>query len=157
MTDQTHINEAIGYRAGRDREMIPRALLRAMFALAMASLFIVGYAVLSGKEPVGQPKPAEVLERHVIVLEGGGAKAVTVRGADGTILADMDHGGFVTVIQNGLARERLKHGLSATLPVDVVRYANGRLALHDPHTGWSVELANFGADNKAAFERLIGD
>jgi putative photosynthetic complex assembly protein len=157
MTDQTNTAPtAIGFRGDKDREMIPRALVRAMFGLAMASLLIVGYAVLTGKEPVGQPKASEPVFSRSIVLQGGDAQAVRVLDPAGAVLADLDHGGFITVIQNGLARERLKHGLSATLPVDIVRYANGRLSVEDPATGWSVELANFGADNKAAFERLIG-
>lgn len=143
-------------RNPEEKEMIPKALLRAMLLLAVTSLAIVTAAVVSGREPVGQPKASEPVAVRTIVLEGGGAKAVTVRNADGTILADMDHGGFITVVQNGLARERLKNGLAATLPVEVVRYANGRLTLSDPATGWSVELGNFGADNTAAFERLLG-
>jgi putative photosynthetic complex assembly protein len=39
--------------------------------------------------------------------------------------------------------------------VRIVEYTNGRLAAEDPLTGWSVELYAFGADNKAAFERLL--
>jgi putative photosynthetic complex assembly protein len=156
MSDQTNTTPtAIGFRGDRDREMIPTTLLRAMFALAMASLLIVGWASFTGREPVGQPKPAEVLASTPIVLEGGGSKAVRVLDAEGAVLADLDHGGFITVIQNGLQRERMKNGLAATLPVNLVRYANGRLAVEDPATGWSVELGNFGADNKAAFERLV--
>ncbi|MFN3937821.1 MAG: photosynthetic complex assembly protein PuhC [Gemmobacter sp.] len=138
-----------------DREMIPRALLRAMLALALASLAIVTFAVATDRPTVGQPKPAAIVQERTIALIGGGAQAVTVLDDTGAVLADMEHGGFVTVIQNGLARERLKHGVAANLPVRLVEYANGRLTVHDPETGWSAELHAFGADNKAAFERLL--
>jgi putative photosynthetic complex assembly protein len=158
MTDQPNTAPtAIGFRGDRDREMIPMALIRAMFGLAMASLLIVGWAVWTGKEPVAQPKPSTPVFTKQIVLEGGGAQSVRVLDTDGTVLADLDHGGFITVVQNGLQRERMKNGLSATLPVDLVRYENGRFAVEDPATGWSVELANFGDQNKAAFERLIAE
>ena len=71
------------------------------------------------------------------------------------MLADLAHGGFITVIQNGLQTERRKHGIDPALPVRLVRYDNNRLTILDPATGWSVELHIFGADNKAAFERLL--
>ena len=143
-------------RHAPDKDMIPKTLLRAMLLLTVTSLAIVTAAVVSGRDTVGQPKASEPVASREIVLQGGGAKAVTVLDADGTVLADLDHGGFITVVQNGLARERLKNRLAATLPVEIVRYANGRLTLIDPSTGWSVELGNFGADNTAAFERLLG-
>lgn len=139
----------------RDREMVPRTLLWAMFGLAMASLAITSFAVLTGREPVAQPEAAEAVRDRWIVLEGHDAKAVTVRNADGSLLLDLPHGGFVTVIQNGLATERRKHKVDPLLPVRLVEYANGRLAVEDPETGWSIELYAFGQDNKAAFERLL--
>ena len=139
----------------RDREMVPRALLWAMFALAMSALAITTFAVVTGKPPEAQPQASSVLRDRWIVLEGHGAKAVTVRDKDGTVLAEMAHGGFVTVIQNGLQTERRKHDVDPLNPVRIVEYTNGRLAVEDPDTGWSVELYAFGSDNKAAFERLL--
>lgn len=143
-----------GYRS-RETDLVPRMLLRAMFGLAMATLAITSFAVLTDRPPVAQPAPAEVLRERWIVLEGHDAKAVTVRNVDGSLLVDLAHGGFVTVIQSGLATERRKHGIDPLLPVRIVDYANGRLAVEDPETGWSVELHAFGSDNKAAFERLL--
>lgn len=139
----------------RDKEMVPRTLLWAMFGLAMASLAITSFAVVTGREPVAQPEPAKVVRDRWIVLEGHDAQAVTVRRADGSVLLDLPHGGFVTVIQSGLATERRKHKVDPLLPVRIVEYANGRLAVEDPETGWSIELYAFGQDNKAAFERLL--
>jgi putative photosynthetic complex assembly protein len=139
----------------RDKEMVPRVLLRAMFGLAMAALAITTFAVVTGREPVAQPQPAEVLRDRRIVLEGHDAQAVTVRNPDGSVLLDLDHGGFVTVIQSGLATERKKYDVDPLLPVRIVEYQNGRLAIEDPETGWSIELYAFGKDNKAAFERLL--
>lgn len=136
-------------------EMIPTALLRAMFALAMVSLAITTAAVVTGKPTVGQPKASDVVASRSIILEGKDAQAVTVRNADGTLLADLPHGGFITVIQNAMARERLTHRVEGNPPLNIVRYANGRLVAEDPATGWSAELYAFGGDNKAAFERLL--
>ena len=136
-------------------EMIPNALLRAMFALAVVTLAITTAAVVSGRPTVGQPNPSEVVASRAIILEGLDAQAVTVRNPDGTLLADLPHGGFITVIQNAMARERLTHRIEGNPPLNIVRYANGRLVAEDPATGWSAELYAFGGDNKAAFERLL--
>jgi putative photosynthetic complex assembly protein len=143
------------YYHNRDKEMVPRTLLWAMFALAMVALAITSFAVLTKRPLEGVPEAAAVVRERWIVLEGHGAKAVTVRDTDGSVLLDMAHGGFVTVIQNGLETERKKHKVDPLRPVRVVEYANGRLAAEDPDTGWSVELYAFGGDNKAAFERLL--
>lgn len=139
----------------RDAELIPRTLLVAMLFLALSSLAIVGAAVVSDREPTGKPATAEVVQEKWIILEGRDAQAVVVKNPDGTILADLPHGGFITVIQNGMARERTVHRITDNPPLRIVRYANGRLVAEDPATGWSAELYAFGADNKAAFERLL--
>jgi putative photosynthetic complex assembly protein len=138
-----------------DREMVPRILLRAMFALVLVALALTGYAVATNRPLEGVPAAGAIVQERTIRLVGGGAQAVTVLDADGTVIADMAHGGFVTVIQNGLQTERRKHGIDPALPVHLRRYDNGRLAVEDPLTGWSVELYAFGGDNKAAFERLL--
>jgi len=136
-------------------EMIPKRLVGAMFALAMASLGLVTFAALTNRPPVGVPEASTAVREKWIVLEGLSAQAVIVRNPDGTVLMDLPHGGFITVIQSGIATERRKYGIDPLKPVRIVQYANGRLVAEDPETGWSAELYAFGADNKAAFERLL--
>jgi putative photosynthetic complex assembly protein len=142
-------------RSRSEGDMIPKGLLIAMAALALSSLAIVSFAVLTGRAPTGQPVEAAILEERLIVLEGHGAKAVTVRDISGRLLVDLDHGGFVTVIQNGLERARTVQRVAQDKPVRLIAYANGRLTILDPETGWSAELGAFGSDNRAAFERLM--
>lgn len=139
----------------RDKEMVPRTLLLAMFGLALASLAIASFAVLTDRPLVAQPQAAEVVRERWLILDGHDAQAVTVLTPEGAVLLDLPHGGFVTVIQNGLAHERRKHRIDPLRPVRIVEYANGRLAVEDPDTGFSVELYAFGGQNKAAFERLL--
>lgn len=148
-------SQSPAFRKSDDEQLIPRVLLRAMVGVVLAALALTTFAVVTGRTAEGQPRPAPVTAERTIVLQGGGARAVTVLRADGSVLADLPHGGFVAVVENGLARERFKHGVPANLPVRLTAYENGRLAIHDPETGWSAELGNFGADNKAAFERLM--
>ncbi|MDP3265152.1 MAG: photosynthetic complex assembly protein PuhC [Tabrizicola sp.] len=136
-------------------ETVPKALLLGMLALALSALAIASYASFTGREPVGQPQASEVVREKWIVMEGLNAQAVIVKNADGSVLLDLPHGGFVTVIQSGIHTERRRQGVDQTKPVRIVEYANGRLVAEDPETGWSAELYAFGADNKAAFERLL--
>jgi putative photosynthetic complex assembly protein len=143
--------------ATRDREMIPKALLRAMLALAVGSLMLVSYGVVTDRPREGVPVPAAVVTERTIALIGGGAQAVTVLDDRGAVLADLPHGGFVTVVQNALEAARRRHGVDPDRPIRIVAYANGRLTMEDPETGTTFELHAFGADNEAAFRRLLQD
>lgn len=143
------------FRRPDANDMIPPVIVRAMIGLALAALVLVAWARITDRPVVAVPPAAEAVRERTIYLVGGGAQAVTVLDEDGAVLADMAHGGFVTVIQNGLQRTRRVHGIAGNPPVRIVEYANGRLAVHDDATGWSVELGVFGADNRAAFERLM--
>ena len=142
-------------RPEKQRDMIPPHLLRAMLALVVASLVVVTVAVLTGRPHVGVPKSSQIVAERSIILQGGGAQAVTVLDAKGGLLMDMPHGGFITVIQNANERARLTAGVDKLLPLRIVEYANGRLTVLDDYTGWSAELGAFGSDNRAAFERLM--
>jgi putative photosynthetic complex assembly protein len=138
-----------------ERDMIPKPLLVAILALVVTSLAIVGAAAVTGRAHVGVPKAATILAERSVILQGGGAQAVTVLAADGSVMMDLPHGGFITVIQNGLERARTNAGLDQSLPVRIIKYDNGRLTVLDDASGWSAELGAFGSDNRAAFERLM--
>lgn len=139
----------------RQHDMIPRGLVVAMCLFALSGLAIATYASLSGRPLEGVPATAGVLRERSLILQGHDAQAVTVYAADGSLLVDLPHGGFVTVVQNAVFTARHRHGIDQALPVRLVEYANGRLVLEDPATDWSFELYAFGSDNKAAFERLF--
>jgi putative photosynthetic complex assembly protein len=136
-------------------DMIPRPMLRLMLGIVLASLALVSYAVLTDAPKGGQPKDSPIIAQRSVIIETGGAKAVTLYDTDGTLLERLDHGGFVTVIGSGIDRERTVHKVPLDLPVNLVRRENGRFSVEDPATGWSVELTIFGADNEAAFAKLL--
>jgi putative photosynthetic complex assembly protein len=139
------------------REIIPTALLYGMVALALSALAIVSFAVATDRPAVGVPAAGIAVQERHLILEGKSAQAVVVKDTDGTVLMDLAHGGFVTVIQSAMARARLVARVEGNPPMRLVRYDNGRLVAEDPATGWSAELYAFGQDNKAAFERLLDD
>ena len=139
----------------RQEDMIPKGLLLAMGLLALLGVALAAYSSLTGGPRAGVPVAAEALRERLLILEGNSAQAVKVRTADGALLIDLPHGGFVTVVQNAVSTARHRHGVDQSLPVRLVEYANHRLVLEDPATGESFELYAFGSDNKAAFERLL--
>ena len=147
--------KALADRPSPEREMIPRTLLWAMLALALSALVITSFAVLTDRPHVGTPTPGKVVAQRELILEGRSAQAVTVYAKDGTLIADMDHGGFVTVIQNAIQRARTVARVQGNPPIHIVQYDNGRLVAEDPASGASIELYAFGSDNKAAVERLL--
>lgn len=149
------MNQSPPLRHHDTNTMAPPVLIKGLFLLAMLTLAMVAWARLTDQPMTGVPQSAEVVHERTLRLIGGGAQAVTVLDESGAVMADLAHGGFVTVIQNGLQRARLVHGVQADLPIRIVEYSNGRLTAEDPLTGWSVELGAFGADNRAAFERLM--
>ena len=139
-----------------ERDMIPRGLLIGMLALVATAVALVSFASLTNRPLEGVPAVStQVLRERMLILEGHSAQAVTVKTPDGKVLVDLPHGGFVTVVQSGMATERIKHRITENTPVRLVEYANHRLVLEDPATGWSAELYAFGSENKAAFLRLF--
>lgn len=144
-----------GFKRKDSNDMIPVGLVRGMFALALLTLGMVAYGSVTERERVAIPAPAPVVQEWTIRLVGNDAQAVTVLDANGNLVADMAHGGFVTVIQNGLMTMRRRHGIDPALPLQIVQFENGRLAAIDPLTDFRVELTQFGRDNQAAFERLL--
>lgn len=138
----------------RDKEMIPTRLVVAMFGLALASLGLVSFAVLTDRPLVGVPAAEPAVAVHEVVLAGeGNASRVTT--SDGRVLMDAENGAFVTVVRQGLERERITHRVKGNPPVKITEWESGRMSLHDPATGWEMELSSFGAGNTRHFRRLF--
>lgn len=140
-----------------DRDKIPRAMVRAMFALVLGVLVIVTFARITDRPLISTPPPGEVVISRHIVLTGDMAGRATVHDADGTLVADLtpEKGGFISGVYRVLVRERTKHGTALDAPVTLLQRDTGRLELHDPSTGWRADLMGFGGDNARAFARLL--
>ncbi|MEM0936402.1 MAG: photosynthetic complex assembly protein PuhC [Pseudomonadota bacterium] len=141
----------------RDKEMIPTVLVKAMFMLALTSLLLVTYAVLTDRPLTGVPQAAPEIASRVIILDGDSKGAVTVTDENGVVLADhgADTAGFLSVVWRSMNRTRMLAGVPETDPLRLVEFENGRLAIFDAQTGWSIELGSFGKDNRATFAALL--
>ena len=141
----------------RDREMVPRFLVQAMFALMLGSLAMVSYATLAGVPKTGVLVVAPVVDSRDIVLQGdrnGVYRVIDSAGAQIAVSSE-DKAGFLGVMGRVIDRERLVHGVESNAAVQVVRRENGHIAVLDPTTGMAVELIGYGKDNVAAFARLL--
>ena len=137
--------------------MVPRVMVRAMFALVMVILVLTTLSVLMGR-PLQSTPPTSALIREVhLHLTSDISGAVTVLDAHGSLIADLspEDGGFISGVHRVVLFERRKAGLPATGPVTLQAFENGRMAIIDPATGWRADLMGFGADNAAAFARLL--
>lgn len=142
----------------RDREMIPRVLVRAMFLMVLAALALAAYARLTDRPLVAAPPEGiEVVTERIIVLSGDMAGRALVTDIDGRVIADLpgDKGGFVAGIWRVLQRERMLRRMPDDLPVRLRLYADNRLVVYDDFSGWSAQLIGFGYDNYRTFYNLL--
>lgn len=141
----------------RDRDMVPRFLVQAMFGLMAATLALVAYAQWFDVPNRGVLVEAPIVQSLEVVMTGNRSGIYDVTTPDGTLLASSaDYkGGFLGVIGRVVERERFVQNLSSNAPVSVVRRENGNIAIIDDTTDLRVELIGYGKDNVAAFERLL--
>lgn len=141
----------------RDKEMVPRFLVQAMFGLMAATLALVAYAQWFDVPNKGVLVEAPIVQSLDIVMTGDRSGTYEVTTPDGTFLASSaDYkGGFLGVIGRVIERERFVHDLSGNAPFAVVRRENGNIAIIDDTTGLRVELIGYGKDNVAAFAKLL--
>lgn len=149
-----------GMRVG-DRPILPLWLRGGVLALVLCA---VAFALATG--PVTRPDAGRTLGTHergatiasrelrFVDVDGG---VSVLDAADGSELERIDPGedGFVRSVMRGLANERRVRGIGAEVPFRVSLVADGSLWLDDPATRREVVLSAFGADNAAAFARML--
>ena len=141
----------------RDRELIPRRLVIAMFSVAIASVLLAAFAVLTDRPRVGQPGIAPVVAEKTLVIDGSG-NAIHVTDANtGETVLNLSNGGFIAVVNDGLERSRIVNRVAGNPPVTLTLYENSRLSLVDTATGWHTEISSFGPGNVRVWMNLLAD
>jgi putative photosynthetic complex assembly protein len=135
----------------------PRAPLIAVGGLVIASLLAVSAVRFTGVGAmrVADAPAVEVREFRfedrpdgsIVVLDASGKKLIETV-APGT-------NGFLRGTMRGLARERMRQGVSPQLPFRMIGRADGKLTLEDPGTGRRVDLGSFGPTNAAVFAQIM--
>jgi putative photosynthetic complex assembly protein len=140
-----------------ERELVPRLFVRAMFGMVMICLIMVSaYRWMDGPVQYTAPDSPIVIEK-TLYLEGAMSGAAKVYAEDRSLIAEYspDEGGFLSGMWRVLQRERTKARVDLDGPVIVRARENNRLEIFDPSTGWGADLMGFGADNSAAFAKLL--
>lgn len=141
----------------RDKEMVPRILVQAMFALMAASLAIVAYAQWFDVPNRGVLIEAPIVQSLDITMTGerNGTYIVTDMNGDVLVSSADEKAGFIGVIGRVIERDRLVNNVVGNPPVQVVRRENGNIAIIDDSVDLRVELIGYGKDNIAAFANLL--
>lgn len=146
-------------QAARDkRAMVP--LLRGVAALLILTLAMVTFARLTGMQPAATPDDGvPVVTERLIQITGELDGSAKVADEDGVVFLDLGpmEGGFINGVHRALERIRMLNKIEGNPPVRLVRFADGRLALRDPATGWRAELIGFGDTNRDAFAALLDE
>ncbi|QFT81762.1 hypothetical protein FIU89_14145 [Roseovarius sp. THAF27] len=152
-TDNIHATD----RSAHDKELVPRVLVFAVCTFVLIVLALVTWSRLSGQPVTYTPPTGAITHERTFHLSGDMSGSATVTELDGTLIADLNpkEGGFISGVWRVIQRERTKHRVALTGPLTLVRYDNGRIAIHDPSTGWNADLMGFGIDNAKAFARLL--
>ncbi|MFQ6551087.1 photosynthetic complex assembly protein PuhC [Aestuariibius insulae] len=141
----------------RDKEMVPRILVFAMFSVMALSLAMVTFATLTDRPKVGVLAGSAIVKDVTILMKGDRNGKVTVFNTDGVEIArsDESRNGFISVMWRMLDRKRMLNDADPDAPVRVALLENGHVSVIDDATDFSVELIGYGKDNVAAFQRLI--
>lgn len=144
-------------RVSDAKQVVPQVLLRAVAALVATALLIVGYAVLTGREPSAQAHDRVAVAERLIQIKARADGGTIITGTDGKVLADVapNEKGFLTVIRRAMEFERHRNAIDTNPPVALIRFADGRIGLRDDATDWKIGLIGFGQDNARAFAELI--
>jgi len=148
-----------------DLQPMPRAPLYGALALVGISLALVAAVPLgllshpvSAEEQRVEAHMAMVQARDLRFLDSadGSVRVVDASGkAPDAVIAPGSNQGFIRGVLRGLARDRRMRHLDDGPPFRLALWRNGRLSLQDRATGRTIELDSFGADNRAAFARLL--
>tara|TARA_E500000081_G_C6035042_1_gene306530 strand:- start:304 stop:795 length:492 start_codon:yes stop_codon:yes gene_type:complete len=141
----------------RDHDHVPIFLVRAMFGLM--ALVTVAVAVAQWVDLPQSGVLVEAPEKRVLMVQlHAQREGVTeVLALDGKRIASSSEplNGFIDVIGRAMTRARVVRGVGDSVPFKLVERINGRIAIIDTGTGQVVELIGYGADNVAAFAKLV--
>jgi len=143
-----------------DKEPFPRpALIAAASLIAISILAAGGARYLNLSAPAAEEESgAPLAARDLTFQDGDDGSVLVLDGGDESVVAVLAPGtnGFIRGVLRGMARSRRALGIDEAPPFRLAAWPDGRLTLEDTATAKRVELNSFGADNRAAFARLLG-
>ncbi|MEM0977424.1 MAG: photosynthetic complex assembly protein PuhC [Pseudomonadota bacterium] len=146
-------------RLPQDRELIPRALIRACVFLIFATIGIVAFATFSDRPKAGTPAKGVIAAERLISVDILPRGAANIFDGTGVLIHEFPEGeaGFMDSVFRAVAYERKKSGVEEDGPVRIARLEDGRHILIDPNSNWRMELRGYGANNMEPFVILLQD
>lgn len=133
----------------------PLGRLAPVAALIAAGAVIAATAMLRDHGGVVVSSP--VAQTRLLRFDDAPGGVVTVATADGAVIASYGsgEGSFLRGVLRSFARDRRGADISAQVPFELTRHADGRTSLKDTATGQVVVLDAFGSTNAAMFASLL--
>lgn len=141
----------------RDREMVPRFLVVAMFGLMAASLALVSFHRITDMPRSAIATTPQIVAERTVTFAGDRNTGILLLDETGTQIAasNENKAGFIDVVWVAVMRARKVNAQDPTAPIRIVLREGGRVDVIDDTTGWQLELIGYGKDNVAAFATLI--
>ena len=142
---------------------IPLMLMGGFVAISLALATSVSLGLFERQSVVTQARadlgtqPVET--RSIVFFDEADGTVRVDDAANGETIARFGPGtgGFVRSTARSLVHERRIRGIGRATPFELIEWDDGGLTLLDPATDESVELAFFGADNRAVFADMLKD
>jgi len=135
----------------------PRRPLIAIGIMLLGSITVTAFVRITGVGKAALPQSPEVTVRDLRFEDrsDGSLLVHEANGAQPDVILASGSNNFIRATLRILAKERRRSGYDDTVPFRLAARADGRLTLHDPTTGRTLELESFGATNAGAFARLL--
>lgn len=141
-----------------EKELVPRILVIAMFALMLGTVGLVAFAQLTGVPNTGVAVASDIVAERQVWLVGTRNGTTALADETGAVIVTVGPDtktGFIAVIGIAVNRGRAVAGVTTNDPIRVVRRADATIAVIDDATGSVLELRGYGPDNVAAFANLL--
>jgi putative photosynthetic complex assembly protein len=140
---------------------VPLMLMGGMVAISLLLTVSVTTGLLP-KSAIASQYRAEAgtqlaVQRPVKFFDEADGTVRVEDGASGEVLGrfGIGEGGFIRASVRSLVHQRRIRDQGPEVPFQLIGWSNSSLTLLDPVTNRSVELANFGPDNRAVFANML--
>lgn len=142
-----------------DEQPFPRGFLVAAGALIGFSILVAAVARITDLGAARLP-PSPVVSSRLLTFKlapDGSVQTHDVLSGQSAPTVPAHGFGFVRVVLDGVARERMRANVPLGSPLLLTVHADGSTRLEDPQTGQIVSLGAFGHSNQAAFAQLLAN
>lgn len=159
MNSPIHFEPEPGSRPDVPPMIVPKPAL-IMAAMMIALVFILAASArIFGFGAFKETTSAVIAERALLFADASDGGIIVMDATTKTVAAQLSPGtnGFLRGALRALTRERRIGGVGQEQPFRLVRYADGRLVLHDATTAQSITITSFGPTQVESFDALLSN